>query len=82
MASYRKHSTPTRPITANPAQQAHTLNYPGLRGRYNLSAAMVQTSHENVEEQTIDQEYNSFIRAPLSHAGTDIVRFWEVSSRH
>jgi hypothetical protein len=34
---------------------------------------------EDTEEQTVEQEYQAYVTAPLSQKGTNILKFWEAS---
>jgi hypothetical protein len=35
---------------------------------------------EDTVGQTLEQEYQSYITAPLSKQGTDMIKFWEVGN--
>ena len=49
-----------------------------LAERYGLGADMNFTGPQNPHDQTIEQEYQSYVTAPLSADGTNTLKFWEV----
>src|ERR1700683_2080457 len=61
--------TPIEP-TAAPA-------YTHLAQKYGLTDMWLGAS-QDTEAQTLEQEYQSYVTAPLSVEGTDMLRFWEV----
>jgi hypothetical protein len=50
-----------------------------LAEQYGLGDEMEIGSGTGTEEQTIEQEYDSYVTAALSAKTTDILKFWEVS---
>jgi len=50
-----------------------------LAAQYGLSDMHFQSS-EDVQGQTVEQEYQSYVTAALSKPGTDMLKFWEVSN--
>jgi hAT family C-terminal dimerisation region len=60
----------------NVAHQAPSLD--SLMRDYGLTNEMDITTHENANDQTIEQEFQSFVSAPLSPKGTSTLKFWEV----
>jgi hypothetical protein len=50
-----------------------------LAMQYGLSDMQFGSS-EDLEGQTVDQEYQSYVTAALSKPGTDMLKFWEVSN--
>ena len=79
MTDYRRRITLKQPIATRPAQAPPRTSAPGLCGRYLLVTDMMEMTRRTTEEQSVDQEYNSFVDAPLSPDGTNIIQFWEVS---
>ena len=51
--------------------------YTNLADQYGVMDMQFATS-KSVEEQTIEQEFQSFVTAPLSPRGTNTLKFWEV----
>ncbi|KIM81085.1 hypothetical protein PILCRDRAFT_9113 [Piloderma croceum F 1598] len=47
--------------------------------QYGLVDEMDIANRENHDEQTLEQEYQSYIMAPLSPRGTNTLKFWESS---
>jgi hypothetical protein len=50
-----------------------------LAAQYGLSDMEFESS-EDVQGQTMEQEYQSYVTAAPSKAGTDMLKFWEVSN--
>jgi hypothetical protein len=65
-------NTPNSTATRAPA-------YLSLAEEYGLTDMQFATP-EDVEGQTLEQEYQSYVTAPLSKPGTDMLKFWEVSN--
>ena len=63
-------STTTNPIPQVPA-------YMSLAEQYGLDDMELGAS-EDVETQTVEQEYQAYITALISVPGTDMLKFWEV----
>jgi len=53
--------------------------YRSLAEEYGLTDMQFATP-EDVEGQTLEQEYQSYVTAPLSKPGTDMLKFWEVGN--
>ena len=53
--------------------------YGSLAEEYRLTDMQFATP-EDVEGQTLEQEYQSYVTAPLSKPGTDMLKFWEVGN--
>lgn len=79
MTEYRKRITLNRPIATNPTRGTPRKPTPGLRDWYQIANVMFEESRHSTGEQDVDQEYNSFVDAPLSPHTTNIIQFWEVS---
>ena len=58
------------------SNQASALD--SLMWDYGLANEMDIADHENPNEQTIEQEYQTYVVAPLSLKGTNTLKFWEV----
>ena len=58
------------------SNQASALD--SLMRDYGLANEMDIADHENPNEQTIEQEYQTYVVAPLSPKGTNTLKFWEV----
>jgi hypothetical protein len=54
--------------------------YASLAEQYRLTDMQFGTP-EDVDEQTLEQEYQSYITAALSKQGTDMLKFWEVGNQ-
>jgi hypothetical protein len=81
MAEYRARRTgeDAAPSAAVPGPRSNQApQYRSLAERYGLGAEMNFASPESRHDQTIEQEYQSFVTAPLSAAGTNTLKFWEV----
>ena len=48
-----------------------------LAWKYGLADMRLGAS-QDADAQTLEQEYQSYVTAPLSVEGTDMLRFWEV----
>jgi hypothetical protein len=86
MAQYRQSapsqssagSARTTPIaSAAPRVPSATPAYMSLAEKYGMTDMLI-ADPSNVEERTIEQEYQAYITAPLSPPTTDILKFWEV----
>ena len=51
--------------------------YTNLADQYGVTDMQFATP-ESVEEQTIEQEFQSFVTVPLSLRRTNMLKFWEV----
>ena len=79
MMEYHKRINSNQPIATSPTRGSPRNPAPGLCDRYQIAHMMFEESHHSVGERDDDQEYNSFVDAPLSPHTTNIVQFWEVS---
>jgi hypothetical protein len=68
-------SAPPPPVAPRPKRAPAFMS---LAERYGLSD-MDFADTEDTEEQTVEQEYQSYVTASLSPKGTNIVTFWEAS---
>lgn len=48
--------------------------------KYGIANMMDLGNGATQTEQILDEEYMTYITAPLSPAGTDLIKFWEVSN--
>jgi len=62
----------------NVVQSNQAPSRDSLMWDYGLTNEMDITACENPNEQTIEQEFQSFVMAPLSPKGTSSLKFWEV----
>jgi len=65
----------TRVATAVPPPSAPA--YMSLAEKYGMTDMHIGGA-SGAAEQTIEQEYQAYITAPLSSSATDILKFWEV----
>lgn len=85
MTEYREHAK-VRNGTAGTTSAApdprpnQPLAFQSLAQRYGLGTDMNFASPNSSDDQSINQEYQSFITAPLSTQGTNTLKFWEVRS--
>jgi hypothetical protein len=54
--------------------------YMSLAVQYGITDDDMDIGHFSAQEQTIEQEFQSYITAPLSPKNIDIIKFWEVST--
>ena len=59
----------------NVAQSNQAPSLDSLMWDYGLTNEMDITTHENANDQIIEQEFQSFVRAPLSPKGTSTLKF-------
>lgn len=52
-----------------------------LAAVYGLDDDDIDIGNPGVNEQTVEQEYQAYITAPLSPNMTNIIKFWEASKR-
>jgi len=79
MAEYRaqaKARTPASTIVT-PIESTVVPAFTHLARKYGLPDMQLGASRDS-EAQTLEQEYQSYVTAPLSVKGTDLLRFWEV----
>jgi|SRR5882762_5027880 len=67
------------PTVTNPVCSAVAPSYMSLAEAYGLTNMQIGTS-DDVEGQTVEQEYQAYITTALSKPGTDMLKFWEVST--
>lgn len=79
MIKYRQRAKPRAPPSTIviPAKPTAAPAYTHLAQKYGLADMRVGALRD-AEGQTLEQEYHSYVTAPLSIEGTDILRFWEV----
>jgi hypothetical protein len=65
-------------VSHNVAQSNQVPSLDSLMWDYGLTNEMDITIHKNANDQTIEQEFQSFVSAPLSPKGTSTLKFWEV----
>jgi hypothetical protein len=70
----------TEAETEQPASKDSQPGYMSLAAQYGLKDEMeIGGSTSSCHQATIEEEYLSYITAPLSPASMDILKFWEVS---
>jgi len=80
MGEYHENVT-TETETEQPASEDPRPAYMSLAAQYGLGDEMeIGGSTSSNHQATIEEEYSSYITAPLSPASMDILKFWEVSS--
>jgi len=62
----------------NTVRSTSTPGYMSLAEVYGLENMQIGAS-DDVEGQTVEQEFQAYVTAALSKPGTDILKFWEVS---
>ena len=65
-------------VAHNVVQSNQAPSLDSLMWDYGLTNEMDISTCKNANEQTIKQEFWSFVTAPLSPKGTNILKFWEV----
>lgn len=81
MLQYREKATSSgEPFTETPEAPSEVPRYMTLAAQYGLGDDMDITGSGATNEQTIGQEYQGYITAPLSKKDVDILKFWEVSN--
>jgi hypothetical protein len=65
-------------IGHNVVQSNQVPSLDSLMRDYGLTNEMDIMTHKNANEQTIEQEFQSFVMAPLSPKGTSTLKFWEI----
>jgi hypothetical protein len=65
-------------ISHNVVQSNQVLSLDSLIWDYGLTNEMDVMTCENANEQTIEQEFQSFVMAPLLPKGTSTLKFWQV----
>ena len=79
MGEYRENVT-TEAETEQPASEDARPAYMSLVSQYGLGDEMeIGGSTSSAHQAMIEEEYSSYITAPLSPASMDILKFWEVS---
>jgi hypothetical protein len=58
--------------------QPSGFNLDSLAGLYGLQDMMPSSRRVNLEDQTVEQEYQSYVNAPVSPLGTNTLKHWEV----
>ena len=78
MAKYRERIKARAPAAATVTIEPTVAPaYMHLARKYGLADMRLGVSWDQ-DAQTLEQEYQSYITAPLSPEGTDSLRFWEV----
>jgi hypothetical protein len=78
MAKYREQIKARAPASAIvTVESTVAAAYTHLAQKYGLADMRLGASRDR-DAQTLEQEYQSYITAPLSPEGTDMLRFWEV----
>ena len=82
MAEYHMRARADRRVSGSCAAVSPLIRderpaYANLADQYGVTNMQFATP-ESVEEQTIEQEFQSFVTAPLSPRGTNTLKFWEV----
>jgi hypothetical protein len=82
MMKYRERAAAPeeQPLLSSPPGSRANLPSYSLAAKYGLSDDM-DIGNPGVNEQTVEQEYQAYITAPLSGAKVDIIKFWEASNR-
>lgn len=70
-------SSDTAPAPATP-EPDDAPAFMSLAERYGLPG-MGFANDEDTDEQTVEQEYQAYVTAPLSRKGTNILKYWEAS---
>ena len=80
MGEYRENVT-AEAETEQPASEDPQPGYMSLAAQYGLGDEMeIGGSTSSAHQAMIEEEYSSYITAPLFPASMDILKFWEVSS--
>jgi hypothetical protein len=70
----------TEAETEQPASKDPWPGYMSLAAQYGLGDEMeIGGSTGSRHQATIEEEYSSYITAPLSPASMDILKFWEIN---
>ena len=79
MIEYRERVVDTEgaPVPESPAT-GEMPAYMALAAQYGISNDM-DIGSSSTHDQTIEQEYQLYITAPLAAKNIDIIKFWEVS---
>jgi hypothetical protein len=77
-AKERLEATPAVTNITNAVRSTGTPGYMSLVEVYGLKDMQIGAS-DDVEGQTVEQEFQAYVTVALSKPGTDILKFWEVS---
>jgi hypothetical protein len=79
MAKYRVRAKAGAPASTivTPVESTAVPAFTHLAQNFGLADMQLGASWDS-EAQTLEQEYQSYVTAPLSIEGTDLLRFWEV----
>ena len=77
-AKERLGATPAVTNVTNPIRSTGTLGYMSLAEAYGLKDMQIGAS-DDIEGQSVEQEFQAYVTTALSKPGTDILKFWEVS---
>ena len=79
MLEYRE-DTATEEVAPSTSKESSEIpRYMSLAAKYGIRDEMDIGSSSSTSDQTIEQEYQSYITAALSPKTIDIIKFWEVS---
>ena len=67
-------------MVTDPTNSTAIPAYAYLAEQYRLTDMQFGTP-EDVDEQTLEQEYQSYVTAAPSKQGTDMLKFWEVGNQ-
>ena len=76
MREYREREIAATPDQSVPPATAEVPAYMSLAAQYGVTDMEIGDS--GIGDQTIEQEYQAYIMAPLSPKTMDILKFWEV----
>jgi hypothetical protein len=86
MAEYRERAKVRKGIALSsvpdPVRTRQLPTFYSLAEEYGLPDDMHFATPANVDEQTIEQEFQSYVTAQPSPLGTNILKFWEVRNLH
>jgi hypothetical protein len=69
------------PPGLQPGNSVPNLPSYALAAEYGLDDEDMDTGNSGANEQTVEQEYQAYITAPLSPKTTNIIKFWEASKQ-
>jgi hypothetical protein len=64
--------------TPEPIRSNQIPAYTSLAQQCGLLDDMYFATPDSLEEQTVEEEYRSYVTASISPPGTNILKFWEV----
>jgi hypothetical protein len=81
MSEYRATTTEEPFVGPTAAPLGESPAFMTLDAQYGLTDDDLAIGGTTTHEQTVEQEFQAYITAPLSPSNMDILRFWEVSER-